>query len=316
MDVLGALIRVAVLILALGAATPAQARPEPQTPLVRAQGWTETTPAGRRSLWEVPRACSGAVDDDVEAGRVLFRSPVLFGGPAARVGLSCEACHTNGRTNISFLLPELTDKPGFADVTSEWASKVRGDGVFNPVPIPSLVGAASRPAFGARKIPTLRAFVHGVIVEEFQGPEPPEAALDAVVAYVSSLDPAACKPGGERVTLSMAAGDVRHAIHAASAMNTRGEGRTASLLLYAAQDALARVVERLPEARFPQERRTLGLLATELGAMRVAGAPITTEVSRGWQVRFDSVIARLARRERQTYFNPRLLDRALTSPDR
>jgi hypothetical protein len=291
--------RVALALLLLAAA-PASA------PILRAEGWTAPSATVEQDLSTAPRECLPRTSDSIETGRALFRSPVLFGGPAARVGLSCEACHAGGRVNAHFLLPELSDAPGTADVTSEWASKVRGDGVRNPVPIPDLVGVARKAAFGAGREPSLEAFVHGVIVEEFQGPEPPRAALDGLLDYLRALDPAACTGEMEPITLASAASDVRRAVGAASAQIERADAPTASLLLYAAQDAIARVVERLPPP-LNVDRAALEQLSRELGAARREPAAFD---DRPWSARFDGTIARLARVERRTYFNPAVLKRA------
>lgn len=290
------------LALLLIAAAPAPA------PVLRAQEWT--APSARRALVlsSAPAECLARTDDAIETGRALFRSAVLFGGPAARVGLSCEACHAGGRVNADFLLPELGDRPGEVDVTSEWASKTRGDGVRNPVPIPDLVGAGARNAFGGRREPSLETFVRGVIVEEFQGPAPSQAALDGIVAYVRALDANACPEGQAAITLASAAADVHRAVSSATWHAQRGDAATASLLLYAAQDALARIVERLPPRGFSTERAALTQLARELSAARSDPSTLTQAE---WAARFDGAVARVARRERRTYFNPQILARAL-----
>ena len=115
-----------------------------------------------------------------EIGRALFRSPDLAGRAGGAGGLSCNACHSNGRVNARFLLPELTDRAGAADVTSEWSSKTRGDGVANPVRYSGSRGRRrSATASDTRATLRLEHFVHGVIVEEFQGEAPPAQALIA-----------------------------------------------------------------------------------------------------------------------------------------
>ena len=75
------------------------------------------------------------------------------------MGLSCESCHAGARINPHFYLPELSDAPGTADVTSEWASKVRGDGMRNPVAIPDLVGVRDKTSLGHNHEPSLEVFV-------------------------------------------------------------------------------------------------------------------------------------------------------------
>ncbi len=258
-------------------------------------------PALAHDLTHAPRECVGTLSPDAEAGRALFRSPGLLGGPAARLGLSCNACHTNGRVNATFFLPELTNRAGAADVTSEWASKVRGDSVMNPRDIPDLVGVSQRPTHGRLNDPSLEHFVHSVIEEEFQGEPPSSQAFDALMAYLRALDTNVCGPGEVAITLSDAAGDVRRALAGAQ----RADAQTASALLLAAQDAMGRVVERLPQARFVRQRAALEALARELGAMRTSAdvhAALETGAA-GWSARFDAIVAQIAPRERQTYFN-------------
>jgi hypothetical protein len=244
----------------------------------------------------------------IEIGRALFRSPALLGGPAARVGLSCHACHSNGRVNERFLLEELTDRPGAADVTAEWSSRVRGDGVFNPIDIPDLAGVGERPYLGRVRDPSLEHFVRGVIVEEFQGIEPPAPALASLLEYLRALEE--CPPTVTRVTLAGAADDARRAVAAGEATT---DAPTAWLVLLAAQDAIGRIVERLPPQRFADDRAAFEALSREVGAWRNADdvhVALATAAP-GWRARFDATVARVARRERQTYFNEAVLRRAL-----
>jgi uncharacterized protein (DUF4415 family) len=281
--------------------------------LLRAQVWTADDAALAHELTHAPRECVETPSPQAEAGRALFRSPGLLGGPAARIGLSCNACHSNGRVNATFSLPELTNRAGAADVTSEWASKVRGDGVMNPRPIPDLAGVRSRPTHGQHADPSLEHFVHSVIEEEFQGPPPSPQAFDDLVGYLRALDARSC--GGEvRISLHDAANDVRRAVSAAQG----ADAPTASALLLAAQDAVGRLVERLPEARFGSQRAALEALSRELGAMRYSAdvrAALQTGGA-GWNARFDAIAAQIAPHERQTYFDEGMLRAALNHQDR
>src|SRR5690606_28706352 len=52
----------------------------------------------------------------VEAGRLLFRHPVVLGGWAADLGLSCESCHAGGRAHAQFHLAGRSDAPGSVDL--------------------------------------------------------------------------------------------------------------------------------------------------------------------------------------------------------
>lgn len=280
------------------------------------QVWT--TPSEIAAFLDAPGDCYVAPVDPNEAraaeiGRALFRSPVLLGGPAARVGLSCESCHSNGRVNAHFFLPELTDIPGSVDVTSEWASAVRGDGVRNPRPIPDLAGAGARQAFGGGRDPSLEHFIHGVITEEFQGAEPPAAVVPALAAYVRALDASACT-ASTPLTLMSLANHTRSAFAASHAAAKAGDAATASLVLRATQDELARISERLPATRFARDRADLADLARVLGAARgetgVNAATLDT-MAPGWLARFDAIVAHIAPRARQTYFDRTTLTRAL-----
>lgn len=286
--------------LAIGAAAPSAQI------VLREQAWMPGVAA--RALLEEPGECLAGRERQVEVGRALFRSPAILGGPAARAGLSCNACHSGGRRNARFLLPELTDRAGAADVTSEWASRVRGDGVANPLDIPDLSGVTRRTTFGHLRDSSLEHFVHGVVVDEFQGHEPSPEAMAALLAYMRALDEGECSRANAAITLASAAEDVRRAVGAASA----SEPETAKLVLLAAQDAMGRIVERLPARRFARERLTFEALSRELGAMRSGDVTASMESALpGWRARFDATVARVARRERQTYFNERTLARAL-----
>jgi hypothetical protein len=254
-----------VAALLVGAAAPAPL-------LLREQAWT--APGDLKAPVERPGECLATSTPEIEIGRTLFRSPVLFGGPTARLGLSCESCHTSGRINAHFLLPELTDRAGAADVTSEWASRVRG-----------------------------------VVEEEFQGEPMPPRAFAALIAYLRALDADACA-AGTHVTLANAAEDVRRALAAAEAARDLA---TARLVLLAAQDAIGLIVERLPAERFAAERGRLASLARELGGWRDADdlSATLSAAGPGWRARFDAAIAAVAPREAQTYFNEATLAEAM-----
>jgi hypothetical protein len=185
---------------------------------------------------------------------------------------------------------------------------VRGDGVMNPRAIPDLAGVASRASFGANHEPSLERFVHSVIVEEFQGHEPPPGARDAVLAYLHALDASACRQAPQKVTVATLADDIRRAVAAAAETAQAGDAATADLTLLAAQDAIARLSERLPPGRFTREHQTLEALSRELGDARAA-RPFILPTS--WSARFDAVAARLQRQERRTFTNPRVLRAAL-----
>lgn len=294
--------KLAIAALALVVLTGAA----PSEILLREQAWTPDADA--RAFLEEPAECLASRDLAVETGRALFRSPALLGGPAARAGLSCNACHSGGRRNARFLLPELTDRAGAVDVTSEWSSKTRGDNIANPVDIPDLNGVTTRTTFGRLRDPSLNHFVHGVMVEEFQGQEPSPEVMAGVLAYLRALDEGECDRGVAAITLASAADDVRRALAAAE----QSDAPTARLLLLAAQDAVGRIVERLPARRFSGDRARFERLSRDLGALRRDDVQaLLSDAAPGWRARFDAAVARVARNERRTYFNEATLRAAL-----
>jgi hypothetical protein len=281
------------------------------TPVVlAAQAWTAHSAQLAHDLTTAPGECLGARTPQIEAGRALFRSPTLIGGPASRLGMSCNSCHVNARGNVRFMLPEMTDRMGAADVTSEWASHVRGDGVMNPVDIPDLADVGARASYGHAHDPSLEHFAHSVIVEEFQGEEPPPAAFASLVAYLRALRSDACVAGDVAISLAGSADDVRRALSAGES----ADAATASLLLLSAQEAIGRIVERLPARAFARDRSRVEALSRELAAMRRADDPRAAWAhdGRGWSVRFDAAVMRVAPREARTYFNEATLRAALT----
>lgn len=226
-----------------------------------------------RVLTEAPGECLRAPADEdahlVEVGRAAFESPLLFGGQAARGGLSCASCHRNGRDNDAFFLAGLSGAPGTADVTSSLFSKSREDAVFNPVPIPSLVGAAGKDAFGTRApAPSLHAFIESAVTGEFQGAPPPNAVLRGLAAYVAHLDPAACPEGAAPRTVRSDMADIARALAAAGEAARRDDAATADFLLLSAQSALGRVHERYAGPALGAQRNALKSLSTELAAIR------------------------------------------------
>lgn len=293
---------VAALLLAAGAGPT-------QTPqLLREQAWTAPGPTLARDLTRSPGECLSRRSDEIEIGRALFRSPALIGGPAAAIGLSCESCHSDGSLNTRFFLPQLTDRPGHSDTTSEWASATRGDGALNPRPIRDIAGIAGRATLGAALEPSLERFTRGVIEEEFQGARSPDQAFAGVVAYMRALSIRACPAQYELITLARSAEDVRRALAAAEA----SDAETAPLVLLAARDEVERVAQRLPVAAFASERRRLETLAQELLDMRAGDAQANIAAgAAAWRMRFDVVIEAIAPREAETYFNEAALEAAL-----
>lgn len=187
------------LILALTACATA---PEAVAPVtrdsLRALRWVAPQADAVKALTTAPVACeppAATLADDqrtrLALGRLAFESPALLGGAAGRMGLSCASCHINGRDNPTFFVAGASGAPGTADVTSSLFSKVRGNGAFDPVPIPDLA-ARNGTQMKDRASKLFQDKVHGLIVEEFDGQAPPPYVSDALLAYLDSLDVAHC----------------------------------------------------------------------------------------------------------------------------
>jgi cytochrome c peroxidase len=103
--------------------------------------------------------------------------------------MSCGTCHVNGAGNAKFFMPKMSTRPGNFDTTGPLFNPKANNFVLDPVRIPSLRGARTLAPYGVDgRMPSLRDFVHNVIVNEFSGPEPSPAILDAIVAYIQDID--------------------------------------------------------------------------------------------------------------------------------
>ncbi|RJF85934.1 hypothetical protein [Sphingomonas cavernae] len=299
------------LCQAAAAATPA--------PELRAARWL--APEARiRALSERPAECFVPPGDpqqraSAEIGRAAFRTPLLLGGQAARAGLSCESCHRAGRGNPDFLFAGLSGAPGTADVTSSLMSSHRGNQRFDPVPIPDLAlpGKIPRDAGGT----ALRDFIRGLIVEEFDGAEPPERVLDGVVAYVRAIDGRSC--GAETaIALADQLDDIARARGAALQALALEDRATARLMLSAMRTALGLIDERYPGPAFERHRRTLRTADRDLLAIQHAldrGDSRTSARLEHWEQGAEDWIPALRRDEPRSLYDAERLRLALQDGD-
>jgi cytochrome c peroxidase len=131
----------------------------------------------------------GGKSELIRLGNLAFSSPSILGDVAQRAGISCETCHVNGAGNAKFFMPKMSTRPGNFDTTGPLFNPKADNGALDPVRIPSLRGARYLAPYGADgRMPSLRDFVHNVIVNEFAGAEPQPAILDAIVAYIQDID--------------------------------------------------------------------------------------------------------------------------------
>src|SRR6185369_7678167 len=282
----------------------------PQLPIREAR-WLKS-PAILADLTRLPGECIAWPRErdqrrSVEIGRALFRSPLLLGGQAARTGLSCASCHRNGRTNPHFHFPGISGEPGTADVTASLMSEKRGDDIFNPKPIPDLGGERSK--LKVVGTPRLRTFVHGLIAEEFTGPEPSSTSLDAIVAYVSALSPAACKGAATvPITLGSKLSDVDAAVALAGTAYASRDEATGRALLAAARSTLGAVDERFQLPGLEGSRQLLKEASAELFELQQAQTPaLWTKWKRDWPQRRRA----LQSAEPRSLYNPAVIRKLL-----
>lgn len=298
-----------VIVLALASLAASDAPPlaelrwlAPGADVVRALGSqpSECLPRGTDQTYEQLMS--------VSVGRVAFRSPLLLGGQAARAGVSCETCHRNGRTNPDFRFPGVSGAPGTADVTSSLFSSHRGNGVDDPRPIPDLGGPRS--ALKVDHDPRAKAletFIHGLITEEFDGPEPPPAVLAGLAAYVRSLDPGACG-SPTPLTSDDYLGDAMSAVVAAHHALGANDPATALVMVAAARSRLGRLDERfagLPRSHAALRRANASLVRLERRIR--AGDPGARRMCETWIRSLDAMAMTLRRDEPRSLFNPERL---------
>lgn len=297
----------------------AVAEPPPPAMLSGAQ-WLAPGADVVTALTYSPGECLGPAQDAetaylVEVGRAAFRSPLLFGGPAARSGLSCNSCHLDGHDNPQFFVPGLSGEPGTADVSSSLFSKVREDHVFNPVAIPTLVDAGKKQSFGTTSPqPSIEAFTMSAVEDEFQGAPPPTAIIDGVGAYVRHLAADACPDRPAHRDLEQGLSDVARAIAAAKEALGRGDAATADFLMLSARQATGLVYERYAGPDFGVERAALIGFSRDLGEARRLAADdpaaglAALETAGG---ALPELGRRLDKSEKKSLFNEKVLRRAL-----
>ena len=293
-------VRAAILIGSL--ALLAADRPA-ALPLTDARWLAPGTPV--ETLLHQPGEClvwppSGPLRRSVAIGRAAFRAPLLLGGQAARSGLSCASCHRNGRGNPNFHFPGISGDPGTADVTASILSSHRGDGHFNPKPIPDLAQPGKVPR--DRSKDDLERFIHGLIVEEFDGAEPAPSVLHGLADYVRSMDRKECASAGP-VTLTDDLRDVKAAFDLAQEAR-RDDWPTARLLLAAARSGLGRIDEHFSVPGMSAQRAILRDAAVELGTLQAGGLNWTA-----WSQRWPARERRLLSAEARSLYSAEVLRR-------
>ena len=288
---------------------------------IRGLMWIAPGADPARALGTVPTEClkipaDAALAASVEVGRAAFRTPVLLGGQAGRAGVTCETCHRSGRANPDFLFPGVSGAPGTADVTSSLFSTHRGNGIDDPKPIPDLSGPRSR--LKISQLPADRAlepFIHGLVTEEFDGPEPTPAVLNGLAAYVRALDPAACPEKPRRpLDVRLLMSDARRAIRAAQTQVAAGDAATAAVMVAGARSRLGLIDERYGAPSLAGERTALRAadrrLADAQAALRDHRADAPRRLA-AWLADAGRLESELRATETKSLFDPARLTQAV-----
>lgn len=239
----------------------------------------------------------------VAIGSAAFRTPLLLGGQAARAGMSCATCHHNGRGNPDFLFPGLSGAPGTADVTSSLMSSHRGDHIDNPKPIPDLGGPRALLKVSRDPAdPALARFIHGLITEEFDGPEPSPEVLAGLAAYVRALRPEGCRGTDRPIRLGARLDEVNKAV----ALARGATGETRRLLLAAARSTLGAIDERFRLPGRDRDRAALRAADRILESIRLGQAGLDA-----WERSWPAQRRLLVSDEARSLFSPALLHKAL-----
>ena len=306
----GALTAAAALLLC-GAVTPAA------FPLREAR-WLKSADIAA-DLTHQPIECRLPIADpalrhSAGIGRVAFRAPLLLGGQAARAGLSCSSCHRNGRSNEHFHFPGISGDAGTADVTASLMSSHRGDGIFNPKPIPDLAGDPAKLKISRDpQNDDLKRFIHGLITQEFDGPEPPPAVLNGIVAYVRSLSPKACRgPQTAAIRLSEMLDDAEAAVRLADQSYAAGDSATGKVLISAARSTLGKIDERFQVAGGEKGRAALRDADGDLKAIELSDT-VTERMFQVWQGKWPARTRELRSEESRSLFSEARVRRLLAN---
>ena len=287
---------VAAVVACQGAVSSA-----PKTaPDFKALDWVSDATDPVTHLTRQPESCLIAPEDQaVQRGELLFNSPLLLGGQAAKAGLSCASCHRNGRDNPDFVFSGISGEPGTADVTSGLFSKVRADQVFNPVSIPDLATPEGQRLVDRGADGALEAFLSAQITEEFSGLAPSGPVIADLAVYIRSLDAASCDV---RVEQAQTWRDEMNRFRAGANYLRTLPDEDATAYRLAMRAALGRLHERYPASRFEDLSQELVSMGRDLS---LAGVPVTLES------RLESLEQALQRGESQSLYDPDQLARVL-----
>lgn len=270
--------------------------PAPEEVNIAALAWLDASSDKVEHLAFQPSTCLREPGNlAVQRGTLLFSSPTLLGGQAAKAGLSCAACHRNGRGNPEFFFAGISGGPGTADVTHGLFSKDRADRVFNPVSIPDLAMTEGRRVVDRDLYGALESFLSAQIVEEFSGSEQEDQVIADLAAYVRALDDSACDARAlELRSWRTEINLIRNVV--------KPDTPVSAAYINAIRAALGRIYERLLPDKHAVLREEIVDLSRAFQSGRDRGVLRT---------KLDSLAAALEAVDAQTLYSPTVLARVL-----
>ena len=293
-----------------------------ERPLIAELKWIDSDADAVAVLTTAPAECLVMPKDPDRArlarlGRAAFRSPVLLGGLAARVRMSCDSCHQNGHSNPAFRFTGVSGEPGTADVTGSVFSTNREDGRSNAVPIPTLVDAGLAPPFGSI-LPTsdLRTFILAAVVDEFQGEPPPDLVVEALIVYITGLQSVGCPKRREEIlSFRSDAKEILELFDIVIDVLEHDDRHTGQFALMSLQAALERIYQRFPER--VTDREELVWLSRSLSRLRKRlekeSLPDLIALFAPKRSRFEAISRKLELQSDVSFYEATVLRRALDS---
>lgn len=241
------------------------------------------------------------VDDAALEGEILFRTPLLLGGQAAKARMSCQSCHINGADNPNFHFPNASGAPGTADVSNSFFSAKGGNGSFDPVAIPDLSqpGKISRDAPGA-----LENFLAILIVTEFAGDRPDQEMLVALAAYTRALKTCGADDIKRQADLVTDLMLIDNAMAFAQKRLANDAPDMAYMLIAGARDIMGLLHERYAAENLSGERaelQRLSLAARDIG--RIKKADKREKAIAAWRKQFSELRRKLQDKEFASLYN-------------
>lgn len=257
-----------------------------------------------------------------QIGEALFRSPSLLGGQAAKARISCNSCHLSGADNPIFHFPNISGAPGTADVTNSFFSSFRGNQNFDPIIIPDLrkmgkiapqTSAQTNMLDNRQDNKQLRQFIRGLIVEEFNGQEPPKAALDAIIFYVQKINQAGVKPNDALISVNDPINIINQSVDNIQYNAQNGHNDVAIMLIGAMRHQLGLIYERYDD---PQLKNAIVNSSQSLAQMGHNagdndGKSINRDALNIWSKQFSKLAIMLNEKEDESLFNSEKLKKAM-----